>query len=160
MAVNMESVNPPLPLLSPNHSEIEGIEPVVNPCAEAWTNDSRYWAAVENADSDEESDGDEGRMPSSESEDGEDDSLSDSDSSDGGHGIEDTIKSENWAILVCILTCLSPHNFSNNVSTVEELADEELAYLRQPMSSLQAEKEPINHTQIPWTMRMMKAFSH
>jgi hypothetical protein len=35
MAVNMESVNLPLPLLSPNHSETEGIEPVVNPCAEA-----------------------------------------------------------------------------------------------------------------------------
>jgi hypothetical protein len=72
---------------------MEGIEPVVNPCAEAWTNDSHYWAAVENAHSDE-SDGDEARMPSSESEDGGDGSLSDSDSSDGRHGIEDTINNE------------------------------------------------------------------
>ena len=94
MAVDMESVNPPLPPLSPNHSEMEGIEPVVNPCAEAWTSASRYWAAVEDADSDEESDGDEGRTPSSESEDGGDGLLSDSDSSDGGVGIEDTIKDE------------------------------------------------------------------
>jgi hypothetical protein len=83
MAVDMKSMNPPLPLLSPNHSEMEGIEPVVNSCAEAWTNNSRYWAAVENADSDEESDGDEG-----------DGSLSDSDSSDSGHGIKDTINDE------------------------------------------------------------------
>jgi hypothetical protein len=94
MAVNMESVNPPLPLLSPNHSEMKGIEPVVNPCAEAWTNNSCYWATVENADSDEESDGDKGRMPSSKSEDGGDGSLSNSDSSDGGHEIEDTINDE------------------------------------------------------------------
>ena len=94
MAVNMESVNPPLPPLSPNHSETEGIEPVVNPCAEAWTNASRYRATVEDADSDEGSDGDEGGMPSSESEDGEDGLLSDSDSSDGGLGIEDTINNE------------------------------------------------------------------
>jgi hypothetical protein len=91
MAVDMESVNPPLSLLSPNHSEIEGIEPVVNSCAEAWTNDSRYWAAVENADSDEESNGDEGGMPPSKPEDGGDGSLSDLNSSDGGHGIKDTI---------------------------------------------------------------------
>ena len=38
--------------------------------------------------------------------------------------------SENWAILVRILMCLLPHNFGNNVSTVKELTDEELAYLR------------------------------
>ena len=94
MAVNMESVNPPLFSLSPDHSETESIEPVVNPCAEAWKNASRYWAAVEDADSDEESDGDEGGTPSSESEDGGDGSLSDSDSSDGGLGIEDTINDE------------------------------------------------------------------
>jgi hypothetical protein len=93
MAVDMESVNPPLPPLSSNHSETEGIDPVVNPCAEAWTNASRYRATVEDADSDEESDGDEGRTPSSESEDG-DSSLSDSDSSDDGLGIEDTINDE------------------------------------------------------------------
>ena len=91
MAVDMESVNPPLPPSTPNYSETEGIEPVVNPCAEAWTNASRYWAAVEDADSDEES---EGGTPSSESEDGGDSSLSDSDSSDGGLGIEDTINDE------------------------------------------------------------------
>jgi hypothetical protein len=94
MSVDMESMNPPLPPLSPNHSETEGVEPVVNPCAEAWTNASRYWAAVEDADSDEMSDGDEGVTPSSESEDGGDGSLSDSDSSDGGLGIEDTINDE------------------------------------------------------------------
>ena len=93
-AVDMEGVNPPLSPLSPNHSETEDIEPVVNPCAEAWTNASRYRATVEAADSDEESDGDEGRTPSSESEDGGDSSLSDSDSSDGGLGIEDTINDE------------------------------------------------------------------
>ena len=91
MAVDMESVNPPLPPLSSNHSETEDIEPVVNPCAEAWTSTSHYWAAVGDADSNEESDGDKGRTPSSESEDGGDGLLSDSDSSDGGLGIEDTI---------------------------------------------------------------------
>ena len=95
MAVNMKSMNPPLPPLSPNHSEIEGIEPVVNPCAEAWTSASHYWAVVEDADPDEESDGDEGGMPSSRSEDrGNGLSLSDSDSSDGELGIEDTINDE------------------------------------------------------------------
>jgi hypothetical protein len=55
------------------------------------------------------------------------------------------------------------HSMGNvlSLSTVEELTNEELAYLRQPMSSLQAEKKPINHTQIPWTRRrMMNAFSH
>jgi hypothetical protein len=93
-AVDIESVNPPLPPLSPNHSETEDIEPVVNFCAEAWTNASRYRATVEDADSDEESDGDEGGTPSSESEDGGDSSLSDSDSSDDGLGIEDTINDE------------------------------------------------------------------
>jgi hypothetical protein len=35
--------------------------------------------------------------------------------------------SKNWAILVRILMCLLPHNFGNNVLTVEELTDEELA---------------------------------
>jgi hypothetical protein len=93
MAVDMESVNPPLPPLSPNHSETEAIESVVNPCAEAWTNASHYRATVEDADSDEESEGDEGGTPSSESEDG-DSSLSDSDSSDDGLGIEDSINDE------------------------------------------------------------------
>jgi hypothetical protein len=82
---------PPLPR---NHSEMEDIEPVVNPCAEAWTNASRYRATVEDAGSDEESDGDEGGTPSSDSEDGGDASLSDSDSSDDGLGIEDTINDE------------------------------------------------------------------
>jgi hypothetical protein len=90
MAVDVEGVNPPLLPLLPNHSETEGIEPVVNPCAEAWTNASRYQATVEDADSDEESDG-EGGTPSGESEDGRDSSLSDSDSSDDGLGIEDAI---------------------------------------------------------------------
>jgi hypothetical protein len=90
MAVNMQSVNPPLPPLSPNHSKTEDIEPVVNYCAEAWTKASRYQATVEDADSDEESDGDKGRMPSSESKD-KDSSLSDSDSGDDGLGIEDFI---------------------------------------------------------------------
>ena len=71
MAVDMEGLNPPLPPLSPNNSEIEVIEPVVNLCAEAWTNASRYRATVEDADSDEESDGEEDGRPSSESEDGE-----------------------------------------------------------------------------------------
>lgn len=94
MAVNMESVNPPPPPLSPNHSETEGIEPVINPCAEAWTNAFRSRATVEDGDSDEESDGDEGGTPSSESEDGGDSSLSDSDSSDDRLGIEDTINDE------------------------------------------------------------------
>jgi hypothetical protein len=93
MAVHIESVNPPLPPLSPNHSEMEAIESVVNPCAEAWTNASRYRATVEDADSDEESEGDEGGMPSSKSEDG-DSSLSDSDISDDGLGIEDSINDE------------------------------------------------------------------
>ena len=93
MAVDMESVNPPLPPLSSNHSETEDIEPVVNPCAEAWTNASHYQATVEDADSDEESEGDEGGTPSSESEDG-DSSLSNSDSSDDGLEIEDTINDE------------------------------------------------------------------
>ena len=91
MAVDMESVNPPLPPSLPNHSQTEGIDPVVN---QAWTNASRYWGVVEDADSDEESDGDEGGMPSSESEDGGDGSLSDSDSCDGGLGVEDTIDDE------------------------------------------------------------------
>ena len=94
MAVDMESVNPPLPLLLPNNSETENIEPVVNPCAEAWTNASRYRATVEDADSDEESDKEEGGTPSSESEDGRGSSLSDSDGSDDGLGIEDTINDE------------------------------------------------------------------
>jgi hypothetical protein len=94
MAVDMESVNPPLPPLLPNHSETESIEPVVNPCAEAWTNASRHRATVEDADSDEESDGEESGTPSSEFEDGRDNSLSDSDSIDDGLGIEDTINEE------------------------------------------------------------------
>jgi hypothetical protein len=47
MAVDMENMNPPLPPLLPNYSETESIEPVVNSCAEAWTNASRYWATVE-----------------------------------------------------------------------------------------------------------------
>ena len=78
-----------VPPLSPNHSETKGIDPLVNPCAEAWTNTSRDRATVEDADSDQES-GDEGRMPLSDSEDGDRSSL-DSDSSDDGLGIEDTI---------------------------------------------------------------------
>ena len=86
MAVDMESMNPPLPPLLPNHSETESIEPVVNPSAEAWTNASHYRATVEDADSDEEADGDEGGTPSSDSEDGGDSSLS-----DDGLGVEDTI---------------------------------------------------------------------
>jgi hypothetical protein len=90
MAVNTESVIPPLPPLSQNHSEME----VINPCAEAWTNAPRYRATVKDADSDEESDGDEGGTPSSNSEDGGDGSLSDSDSSDDGLEIEDTINDE------------------------------------------------------------------
>ena len=73
---------------------MEGIDPVVNPCAEAWTNASRYRVTVEDANSDEESDGEEGRTPLSGSEDGEDSSLSDSDNSDDGLGIEDTINDE------------------------------------------------------------------
>lgn len=88
----------PLPPLSPIHPEIEGIdleiEPVLNPCAEAWTNASRYWATVEDADSDEDSDGEEGGTSSSESEEEGDTSSSDSDSSDDGLGIEDTINDE------------------------------------------------------------------
>ena len=130
MAVDMESVNPPL---SPNHAETGGIEPVVNPCAEAWTNAYRYRATVENADSDEEFDGEEGGTPSSESEDGEDSSLSDSDSSDDGLGIEDTINDEferelgNYG---AYFNVPSPPQFGNNVSSVEELTDDELAYLR------------------------------
>jgi hypothetical protein len=95
MTVDMESVNQSLPPLLPNRSETAGVEPVVNPCAEAWTNASRYRATVKDADSDEESDGDEGRTPSSESEDGDSDgSLLDSDSSDDGLGIEDNINDE------------------------------------------------------------------
>src|SRR5271163_1278598 len=90
MAVDTESVNPPLFSLSPNHSETESIEPVVNPCAEAWTNASRYRATVEDAGSDDESDGEE---HSSASMDGRDSSLSDSESNDG-LGIEDTINDE------------------------------------------------------------------
>jgi hypothetical protein len=89
-----ESMHPPLFSLSPNHSETESIEPVVNPCAEAWTNASRYRATVEDADSDDESDGEEGGTPSSVSMDGRDSSLSDSESSDDGLGIEDTINDE------------------------------------------------------------------
>jgi hypothetical protein len=38
--------------------------------------------------------------------------------------------SENWVILVRILVCPLSPQFGNNVSTVEELTDEELAYLR------------------------------
>src|SRR5882762_595617 len=130
MAVDMESVNPPL---SPNHAETGGIEPVVNPCAEAWTNAYRYRATVENADSDEESDGEEGETPSSESEDGGDSSLSDSDSSDDGLGIEDTINDEferELGNFGAYFNVPSPPQFGNNVSSVEELTDDELAYLR------------------------------
>jgi hypothetical protein len=76
-----------------NPGPLPPLEPVVHPCAEAWTNASRYRATVEDADSDEESDADEGATPSSESEDG-DGSSSDSDSSDDGLGIEDTINDE------------------------------------------------------------------
>jgi hypothetical protein len=94
MAVDMESVNPPLFSLSPTHSETESIEPFVNPCAEAWTNASRYRATVEDADSDDESDGEEGGTSSSASMDGLDSSLSDLESSDDGLGIEDTINNE------------------------------------------------------------------
>jgi hypothetical protein len=52
--------------------------------------------------------------------------------------------SENWAILVHILTCLLPRNFGNNVSTVEELTDEELAYLRH--YALKVETQMTNNT--------------
>src|ERR1700678_1648410 len=52
--------------------------------------------------------------------------------------------SENWAILVRILTCLLPCNFGNNVSTVEELTDEELAYLRH--YALKVETQMTNDT--------------
>ena len=59
--------------------------------------------------------------------------------------------SENWAILVCISTCLLPHNFGNNVSTVEELTDEELAYLRH--YALEVETQMTNDTfsKLPFT---------
>jgi hypothetical protein len=87
MAVDVEGVDRPLSAPSPNYSEMEGIEPVVNPCAEAWENASRYRAAVEDADSDEESDGDEGGTPSSDSEEWGDGPLSDSDNSDGEEAI-------------------------------------------------------------------------
>jgi hypothetical protein len=93
-ALDMETLDPPQPALSPVYSETEGIEPVVNPCAEAWTNASRYRATVEDADSDEEPDGEEDGTPSSESEEGGDSSSSDSDSSDDELGIEDTINNE------------------------------------------------------------------
>ena len=52
--------------------------------------------------------------------------------------------SENWAILVCILTCLLPHSFDNNVLTAEELTDEGLAYLRH--YALKAETQMTNDT--------------
>lgn len=52
--------------------------------------------------------------------------------------------SENWAILVCILTCIFPSNFSNNVWTVEELTHEELAYLRH--YALKVETQMTNDT--------------
>jgi hypothetical protein len=94
MAVDMESVNPSLPSLSLNHSETESIEPVVNPCAEAWTNTFCYRATLEGADSDEESDEEEDRTLSSESEDGRDGLLSDSDSIYDELRIEDTINDE------------------------------------------------------------------
>src|SRR5271163_4675124 len=45
MGVDMESLNLPLPPLTPNNSETEGVE-FVNHCAEAWTNASRYRATV------------------------------------------------------------------------------------------------------------------
>ena len=69
-------------------------EPVVNPCAEAWTNASRHRATVEDADSAEESDEEEGGTPWSESEDGQDSSFADSDGSDDGLGTEDNINDE------------------------------------------------------------------
>jgi hypothetical protein len=156
MAVDMESVNAPLSPLLPNHSETETgtIEPAVNPCAEAWTNAFRYRATVEDADSDdddeeeeEESDGEEGGAPSSESEDGRDSSLSDSDSSEDGLGIEDTINDEFERALGNFGTYLnvpSSSQFGNNVSTVEELTDEELAYLRH--YALKVETQMTNDT--------------
>jgi hypothetical protein len=52
--------------------------------------------------------------------------------------------SENWAILVRILMCLLPRNFGNNVLTVEELTDKELAYLRH--YALKVETQMINDT--------------
>ena len=131
-AVDIEGLNPPLPPLSPNNSETEVIEPVVNLCAEAWTNASRYRATVEDADSDDEFDGEEDGRPSSESEDGGD-SLSDSVSSDDGFGIEDTIDDEFERTLGnfgAYLKLPSNPQSGNNVPTVEELTDEELAYLR------------------------------
>ena len=93
-ALDMETLDPFQPPLSPVYSETEGIEPIVNPCAEAWTNTSRYQATVKDADSDEESDGEEDGTPLSESEEGGDSSSSDSDGSDDGHGIENTIRDE------------------------------------------------------------------
>ena len=47
--LDMETLDPPQPPLSPVYSETEGIEPVVNPCTEAWTNTSHYRATVEDA---------------------------------------------------------------------------------------------------------------
>jgi len=132
-ALDMETLDPPQPPLSPVHSETEGIEPVVNPCAEAWTNASRYRATVEDADSDEESDGEEDGTPSSESEEGGDSSSLDSDSSDDGLGIEDTINDEFERELGNFGAHLKGPfilQFGDNVPTVEELTDEELAYLR------------------------------
>ena len=132
-ALDMETLDPPQPPLSPVHSETEGIEPVVNPCAEAWTNASRYRATVEDADSDEESDGEEDGTPSSESEEGGDSSSSDSDGSDDGLGIEDTINDEFERELGNFGAHLKGPfilQFGDNVPTVEELTDEELAYLR------------------------------
>ena len=147
MAVDMESVNPPLPSLSPNHSETESIEPVVNLCAEAWTNASRYRATVEDADSDEESDGEEGGTLSSESEDGRDSPLSDSDGSDDGLGIEDTIDDEferELGNFGAYFNVPSTPQFCNNVLTVEELTDEELSYLRH--YALKVETQMTNDT--------------
>ena len=129
---NMAADNSSLPPLLPINSETEDIEPIVNLCAEAWTNASRYRATVEDADSDEESDGEEDGRPSSESEDGGD-SLSDSVSSDDGLGIEDTINDEFERTLAnfgVYLNLPSNPQSGNNVPTVEELTDEELAYLR------------------------------
>lgn len=123
MALDMETLNPPQPPLSPVYSETKGIEPVVNPCTEAWTNASCYWATVKDTDSDEESDGEEG----------EDSSSSDSDSSDDGLGIEDTINDEfEWELGNFDAHLKGPFilQFGDNGPTVEELTDEELAYLR------------------------------
>ncbi|KIM39694.1 hypothetical protein M413DRAFT_28897 [Hebeloma cylindrosporum] len=113
--------SPPLPSLSPTHPEIpnsldtKDVELLVNVCAEAWTNASRYQAMVRDADSDiDDSEEEKEETPVSESEEDGDSfsSGSDSDSSDEGLRIEDTISDE----------------FEREL--VEKLTEEELTFLR------------------------------